>query len=131
MAWAYDAERNPDAELWLTLDESERLDVVLAHHQALGNAHANLANPQAHAAMHVVIENQLAEDNPFAARVTLKRLMDGGLNRHEAIHAMGIVASKRLFAVLKNKEKWDADAYIRDLNALDAKTAFGSVRPKN
>ena len=37
----------------------------------------------------------------------------------------------RLFNVLQNKEKWDKDAYVRELNSLTPETAFGTVRPRN
>jgi hypothetical protein len=131
MAWTYDAERAPDADWWLARGEADKLQAVVEHHRALKTGHADLSNPQAHAAMHMVVEDQLAADDPFAARVTLKRLMDGGLNRHEAVHAIGIVASRRLFNVLQRKEKWDNNAYIRELNALTHEIAFGSVRSKN
>ena len=131
MAWSYDAEHAPDSELWLALDDAERLAAVLEHHRALKTGHAYLSSPQAHAAMHVVVENQLAEDNPYAARITLKRLTDEGLNRHEAVHAIGLIASRRLFAVVQKKAAWDNEAYVRELNALRSSMAFGTVREKN
>jgi hypothetical protein len=131
MAWTYDAARAPDPELWQALEEADKIKAVIEHHRALKTDHAHLPSPQAHAAMHVVVENQLVEDEPFAARVTLKRLMDGGLNRHEAVHAIGIVASRRLFGMLQSKEKWDNDAYVRELNAMTPEPAIGTVRVKN
>ena len=82
----YDPDRQPDAEAWLAVDESERLDLVMDYHR---RAAVRLENAKVHAVAHVVVENQvlLGEETPVAA--TLDRLMQEGLNRHDAIHAIG------------------------------------------
>ena len=131
MVWRYDAEQAPDAERWLACDEQERVSAVVHFHRGLKAGHAHLSSPQAHAAMHVVVENQLAQDQPYAVRVTMNRLLEEGLNRHEVIHAIGEVASRRLFAVLQKKVPWDQDAYVQELNRLTASAAFASVRESN
>ncbi|MBI5509545.1 MAG: DUF1841 family protein [Deltaproteobacteria bacterium] len=131
MAWTYDAQQGPDADLWRILEEEERLRAVVEHHRQLKGAHARLESIQAHAAMHVAVENQLADDQPLAVRVTMRRLVDGGLNRHEAVHAVGAVTARHLLAILQKKGTWDEAAYIRDLNALAAESAMSSVRDKH
>ena len=82
----YDPDRQPDGEAWLALDESERLDLVMDYHR---RAAVKLENAKVHAVAHVVVENQvlLGEETPVAA--TLERLMQEGLSRHDAIHAIG------------------------------------------
>jgi hypothetical protein len=50
------------------------------------------------------VENQVALGDTFAARAVLLRLMAEGLDRHEAIHAIGSVLSVELFAALRGEE---------------------------
>ena len=85
---AYDPLTPPSIADWIELDESERLDLVLAYHQGQGD---DLPNPDAHAVIHVIVENQvaLADETPVAA--VMERLMQEGLDRHDAIHAIGYV----------------------------------------
>lgn len=80
----YDPDRKPDAQAWSALDVSERLELVLDYHRCAG-----LQNAKVHAVAHVVVENQvlLGDETPVAA--TLDRLMQEGLGRHDAIHAIG------------------------------------------
>jgi len=53
----YDPDRTPPADAWLGIDEDARLGLVSAYHQQ-----AQMASPNArlHAAIHVVVENQVA-----------------------------------------------------------------------
>jgi hypothetical protein len=46
---------------------------------------------RAHAANHVIVENQLAMGDATVVPATLARLMQEGLDRHDAIHAIGSV----------------------------------------
>ena len=57
--------------------------------------------------MHVIVENQLAINDPPEVRPTLKRLVEGGLTRHEAIHAIGSVVAEALFKVMKERVEFD------------------------
>jgi hypothetical protein len=51
----YDPEFAPNPEWWLSLDDSERQELALGS-QGLGDE--DLPRPRAHAALHVVVENQ-------------------------------------------------------------------------
>jgi hypothetical protein len=44
-----------------------------------------------HRVAHVVVENQVALGDPPAVREALARLMGEGLDRHNALHAVGSV----------------------------------------
>lgn len=81
----YDPLQAPDADEWLALDEAERLALVERYHH---RARVDVANLRAHAAFHVVVENQAALGDDTPARRTLARLMKEGLDRHEAVHAV-------------------------------------------
>ena len=77
----YDADEHPDPDTWLELDESERIDLVIDYHRRTG---VQLENPQYHAIAHVVVENQVALGEATSVPETLNRLMDEGLDRHDA-----------------------------------------------
>jgi hypothetical protein len=84
----YDPHVEPDPEAWLALDEQERIVLVEAYHR---DEAIKLPNLKVHAIMHVVVENQIAEGDALPARRTAERLMAEGLDRHDAIHAIGSV----------------------------------------
>lgn len=114
----YDADRAPDPAEWLALDEQERIILIEDHHR---RTRAELPNPRLHAAIHAVVENQLAE-RLAVVRETLDRLMTEGLDRHNAIHAVGSVVAEHLWKAMNrapldlNAEQW----YSRRLEALTA-----------
>ncbi len=88
MIRAYDPLHAPDPDDWQSMDEGERMMLVTEYHRQAG---VELPNEQAHAAVHVVVENQIALGDETSAPATLERLMREGLDRHEAIHAVGTV----------------------------------------
>jgi len=69
-------------------------------------------------AMVEVIENQLAENNPPETKQTLKRLMETGETRENAIRYISCVLSVEIFGALKNNEPYNNERYINNLNAL-------------
>jgi hypothetical protein len=114
----YDPDRPPPADEWLGIDEDTRLRLVAAHHQQ-----AQMASPNArlHAAIHVVVENQVAIGETTVVD-TLARLRGEGLGRHEAVHAIGSVLAERLAAALRGELTSDTLplAYLKSLQALSA-----------
>jgi len=61
-----------------------------------------LPNITAHAAFHVVVENQIAEG--LASTVNaMKRLMKEGLSRHEALHAVAAVVAEHVNMLMRGK----------------------------
>jgi hypothetical protein len=83
-----------------------------------------LPNETIHAVMHVIVENQVALGDSFPAKAVLIRLMKEGLDRHEAIHAIGSVLSEKLFAVMSGEEvKGDINAdYVEQLKSMSAES---------
>jgi hypothetical protein len=74
---------------------------------------------------HVSVENQVALGDPPAVKETLTRLMGEGLDRHDAVHAVGSVVVGIVFDVVhgkgKNKDAGDINAkYSRELAKLTA-----------
>ena len=83
----YDPQRPLDPTAWLDLDESERIALVESYHR---RARVRLPNAHLHAVVHVIVENQLALNEPEVV-AALARLRSEGLGRHDAIHAIGQV----------------------------------------
>jgi hypothetical protein len=116
----YNADQAPDPEAWLELDESDRIDLVIDYHvrakQPVGESE------RLHAAAHVIVENQAAMGDATVVPATLDRLMREGLDRHDAIHAIGSVLVGIFFDVAKNPGKQvDINAqYGRELAELTA-----------
>lgn len=86
----YDPDVGPVAAEWLEIPEAERIDMVAAYHR---RRRISLPNRQLHSTIHVVVENQLALGERVVIQA-LERLLDGGLDRHDAIHAIGMVLSE-------------------------------------
>ena len=116
----YDPLRSPNPEEWLALDESERQALVEAFHQLEG---VELPNPRLHALIHTVVENQLAMPVHEVQR-TLDRLLGEGLDRHEAVHAIGSVLAEHLHALMEasSVEGDPNDPYLEALERLTAET---------
>ena len=85
---AYDPLNAPDPGEWQSVDEQERIILVTEHHREAG---VKLPNERLHATVHVIVENQIALGDEIPARATLERLIREGLDRHDAIHAVGNV----------------------------------------
>ena len=103
---AYNRERGPEPESWLELDEQERILLIETWHRV---ARIKLPNLTAHAALHVIVENQIALDLEPVVRA-IDRLGKQGLTRHDAIHAIGSVVAENLFGILKADQNDDAAA---------------------
>jgi hypothetical protein len=115
LGMAYDAERAPAPDEWVAIDDSSKLAAIEAHHRALG-----AVVPRTHAALHLIVENQLAGNDPPEARAAFDRLVGEGLDRHEAIHALGSVVAAAIWNVTRHGAPVDRDAMVRALAGLRA-----------
>jgi Domain of unknown function (DUF1841) len=116
----YDPHEHVNPGAWLELDESERMQLVRRYHR---RQRIRLPNETIHAVVHVIVENQVALGDAFPARAVLLRLMEEGLDRHEAAHAIGWVLSERLFAALREEGGADLNTqYVEKLNRLTAES---------
>lgn len=119
----YDPEHAPDPAKWLALNEATRMELVRRYHRKI---RAELPNVRTHAAAHVIIENQLAEELPEAKRA-LERLLGEGLDRHDAVHAIASVLMKHIWD-LANKPQGPGDPNAPYLAALEELTADSWLR---
>ena len=115
----YDPLTAPDAEAWLAMDEGERIDLAQDYHR---RKRIKAPNEKAHAVIHAVIENQLAEGVAPAVSA-LERMLAEGLDRHEAIHALGTVLAKHLSALMRKSSELGSDPNAHYLAALDKLSA--------
>ena len=122
----YDPFTEPNPQQWFAMDEQERIDLVVAYHRRVG---IRFPREQVHAIMHVVVENQIA-DAELPVRPVAQRLMSEGLDRHEAIHAIGSVLAGHLNDLMREVEagrnpvETEPDphkAYFDELKTLTAK----------
>ncbi len=115
----YDPNQAPDPSEWLELDEGTRIDLVLKHHG--GDAKQAQPEKRLHAAFHVTVENQVAlGEEPAPA--TIERLIREGLDRHDAVHAIGAILAEDIQALLSaGTGKFDVDRYRNRLDELTAK----------
>ncbi len=115
----YDPLTPPDPREWLDLDEMERIIIVEEYHN---RKKIDLPNAQLHATFHVIVENQVAM-GVLAVINALKRLQNEGLDRHQAIHAIGTVLADNIFAVLQGGMGADAESESEYFKKLDKLTA--------
>jgi hypothetical protein len=92
----YDPFQAPEPEEWLSLDESERIRLAVEYHR---RARIRLSNRKLHAVFHVIAVNQIALGDEIPVRRTLVRLMEEGLDRHEAIHAIGSALAENIYGL--------------------------------
>ncbi len=116
----YDPLIEPDPERWLETDEAERLHLVLAYHRRVG---VELPNEHLHSVIHTIVENQAAHGDKTPVAQTLGRLMNEGLDRHNAIHAVGSVLVNHLWELMNSDVSETDDLHavyfdqVRDLTA--------------
>jgi hypothetical protein len=119
----YDPAAGPsDPERWLELDEHERLDAIAeahAHDHGRSCRGPEMERPHAHNAFHMIVENQLALDDPPQAREALARLVAQGLERHSAIHAIAEVVKEHLTSASRTGRAFSSASYAKHLAKID------------
>lgn len=99
---SYNPLNEPDAEEWLALDEQEKIYLVEQYHR---KARVRLPNLTLHATMHTIVENQIALGEELPVKRKMQQLMEEGLDRHKAIHAIAWILSQEMFRTMKSPGK--------------------------
>jgi hypothetical protein len=123
--YRYDALIAPDPDEWLALDEQERIDAAEAYHR---RERIRLPNAKVHATVHAIVENQIALGDETPAQRTLDRLMAEGLDRHDAIHAIGSELMMHISALLSGGPDASLDPNDPYFAALERLTAEDWLR---
>ncbi len=120
----YDPESEPPAQAWLRLDEAERIELVRRYHRRAGEKVPRL---RVHSTLHATVETQLAMGIP-PVRSALTRLMEEGLDRHDAIHAIAsVLVWEMTKAVRGESEGKDVnEEYARELGQLTKRNGWRS-----
>jgi hypothetical protein len=124
---SYDPEVTPDANEWLAASEEVRIQLAQDFHIRMK---IEVPGLKSHAAIHAIVENQIALNHPPNMRA-MKRLQSGGLSRHDAIHAIGSVIAEMFFQLNTNSEEIEegelqsrVNAAIEKLTAQDLNVLF-------
>jgi hypothetical protein len=106
----------PPAE-WLALDEAERHALVRASHERSKSPVGQ--SPDAHAAIHVAVEDRLAAGEAAVVRA-YDRFLAAGIGRHVTVHALSSIVARHIMAMLEKGpnavSQIESDA---DFDALD------------
>jgi hypothetical protein len=124
---AYNPLQAPDPATWLALPEQDRIDLVATCQKQAG---VKTPLPDIHTFMHATIENQIASPESPQAKRAMDRLLADGLDRHEAVHAIGSVLARFMPALLTDKDKkpFDAQAYYGALDHLTKESWYREYR---
>lgn len=116
----YDPLKAPTPQDWMSLDEAERIHLVEKYHR---KARIRLPNAKLHAVFHVIVENQIAAGNQYPVQRTVQRLMDEGLDRHDAVHAIGMVLAEHVGSRVQMTEPQASDPNDPYFAAIEGLTA--------
>lgn len=111
--------RPPNPAEWLGCSDDERIESVTAYHR---QRRPKVPNLRLHATFHAIVENQVALGDEAPVEQTLSRLMEEGLDRHDAVHAIASVLASHVHHLL-NSPNLQADpneAYYAELRLLTA-----------
>jgi hypothetical protein len=116
----YSPDKPINPEEWLALDEGERIALVKAFHENLDDEMPERALVL-HSSFHAIVETQLAMGVESVPE-TIAKLIRQGLDRHEAIHAVGAILSEDMFDMLKGDIKeFSSKRYRKRLEKITAK----------
>lgn len=112
-------------------EEDQRLAQILLDHPEYRNfwefadvmgeediTDENGVNPFMHAGLHEIVENQLADGNPPAAREAMARLLRKGLPRHEVAHRIANLVTREIYRILKLERPFNEAWYVKALRRL-------------
>lgn len=97
----YDPAVAPNVEDWLGLDEQSRMDVVAEYHR-VNRVQVARRDRMMHAAIHAIVETQIASRDPAEVAEAMARLTAAGMERHEALHAIGATLASYMFSLSRD-----------------------------
>ena len=77
-----------------------------------------MVNLQLKKAILEVVENQIRENNPPETKKTLDRLLKAGYSKDDAMKLIGRAVATEIYKVLKNKEPFYDEKYVKALREL-------------
>ena len=114
----YDPMLELDPKQWDLLDDGEHVSMVMKYHQEAG---IELPDEYTHALLHVIVENQIAEEEKMPVEAVLHRLTDENLDRHDAVHAIANILANHMFELMHGEDAaLGNDEYYAELEKLTA-----------
>jgi len=116
----YNPQIEPNKEKWLKASEYDRIDSVREFHE---NSDEDFEDDalSIHTSVHVIVENQLAMGVELIPE-TIAKLIRQGLDRHEAIHAIGAIISEDIFNIVRGEQsEFSPKRYRKKLEKITAK----------
>lgn len=116
---ALDDLADADARAVAIRADHPQLDHALGHghdHVTVGGERTNI---RLHLAMHEIVANQLADDDPPEVHETAQRLI-AGYDRHEVLHMLAGAMAGQIHATLTAEEPYDNARHLAALRALPA-----------
>jgi peroxiredoxin family protein len=65
-----------------------------------------------------IVQNQIRDNDPPETKRTLERLAAAGISEPEAIKMIGCAVTAEIFDILKNRQGFDRERYVRNLGRL-------------
>lgn len=107
----YNPDQLQDRETWMMLSPADKLRVAKNYHDSI-----RMKVSKQHAYLHVFVEDQIAHGVRPVIRA-MERLQSGGLERHEAIHAVAAVCAAHWQRVSLSSTETDQSAAQLRLNS--------------
>ncbi|MDF1751509.1 MAG: SEC-C metal-binding domain-containing protein [Verrucomicrobiales bacterium] len=117
----YDPQIAPDPEVWKRLDEGQKLTLVK---EFVRRNETQIEGQSEHAAIHTIVENQIAEGDETPVAEAVARLQAEGIDRHEVIHSMGFLVMQRMFNLVPDSEPFDEEEYFDAVSNWSAEQWF-------
>ncbi len=121
---SYNPEIAPSPADWLGMPEHERVRIVSTFHMV---HRLKAGDTKGHAAMHVIVEHQIAMGFGPTVRA-MARLQAQGLSRHDSLHAVGSVVCSHMFEAMRKPANADSGALQSEINAAIERLDAGSWR---
>ncbi len=114
----------------MTENKDPKKEEAFRRRQSIVEDHAEHPHPRldekglrAHLLIHEMVEQQIEAGQPAEVLDALRRLTGGGMNRHQAVHAIGALVAKEAFAMMQTKRPLDESSYQQALNELTVEAA--------
>lgn len=117
-----------DGQAGRSLDEeSARLYQIMQEHSQYADLWGRLdevgddeflrdgVNPEVHVQMHLIIENQIAANDPAEVEMVVNVLVGKQFSRHDAVHMAARVMLEEINDMVRKRRPYDAARYKRKL----------------
>ncbi len=75
-------------------------------------------NPRLHLQFHVIVELQLAADEPKGVVAIAEELQQLGVSRHEVRHKIGVLVAEQMWRTMREQLPFDEARYLADLRKM-------------